>query len=154
MKGIYAFIVICCILNLHLIQGYYTTGVIRDKCLENELSTTNIYIASTRIIYHVCIPSPLNEKRGSLDITVRGWRCPGDSFSFGAVAGRMRCCTKEGLEVKSCIFDSNIYNFDNDFVSSPPKGFHLKGRFGLGNPNDPFGYRLEYCSLQRRRDQY
>ncbi|XP_061186396.1 uncharacterized protein LOC133194456 [Saccostrea echinata] len=154
MKGIYAFIVICCILNLHLIQGYYTTGVIRDYCLENELLTTIIHIASTGIIYNGCIPSPLNEKCVIVDITVRGWRCPGNSFPTFNAAGRMRCCTKEGLEVQSCIFDSNIYNFDNDFVANPPKGFHLKGRFGLGNPNDPFGYRLEYCSLQRRRHQY
>ncbi|XP_062602286.1 uncharacterized protein LOC134263957 [Saccostrea cucullata] len=169
MKGIHAVIVICC---WHLVQGYYQIGVIRDTCLENELYSTVINSVSTGITYNLCIPSPYNEKCSFQDITVMGWRCPGNSFMAGRVrgctmgvmgcptnspfpvTGRMRCCTKESLEIKKCIVDPKIYNFDEDFVSVPPKGFFLKGRLSVGNPKAPFGYRLEFCSVQPRRRQY
>ncbi|XP_062579767.1 uncharacterized protein LOC134241762 [Saccostrea cucullata] len=133
MKRILAVNVICCILNLHLIQGNFIAGVIRDTCLDNELPTALINSVSNRTIYNVCIPSPpFTEECTSVEITVRGWRCPGNSLPVSPSAGRMRCCTKEGLEIKKCIVDPNIITFDKDFVLVPPKGFHLKGRIGVG----------------------
>ncbi|XP_062604690.1 uncharacterized protein LOC134266475 [Saccostrea cucullata] len=177
MKEILVVFVFCC---WHLIQGYgyYKTGVIRESCLENELESAVINSVSTGSIYILCIPSPPFTKKCSYqDITVRGWRCPGNSFPDGRVrcypkeveditlgsrctanspfpTGRMRCCTKKGLEIKKCIVDPNIITFDKDFVLVPPKGFHLKGRRGVGNPNDPIGYRIEFCSLRPQRLQH
>ncbi|XP_061186398.1 uncharacterized protein LOC133194458 [Saccostrea echinata] len=160
MKGIFPLFALCCILELHLIQGYdksCNTDLVRDSCLEDELRTTIIYIAPEFFVG--CIPSPRNEKCVLIDFNVRGWRCPGDTLLAADFPGPnggtiLRCCTKKGLKIKSCILDSTIFTFKNNFATRPPKGFHLKGRSSVGDPTNPMASRYEFCSLQPRSHQY